>query len=80
MKTGGYTLRANIGWNEAAQGNVYSSAPQIEVAITGKNGLVASFAGKCDKVSSYNMQTLERQELFALEELLDERFIPECFD
>jgi len=76
---GAYTLRANVVWNQSTFGGVCSAVPQIQVAVTGKNGLVASFAGGCDKVGAYNKQTLDRLSVVALQELLDERFVAECF-
>lgn len=79
-RKGVYELSANIEWNESNQGDVFSSVPQIQAALTGNNGLAASFAGKCDKVSAYNKETLELLELVELESLLDERFLDTLFD
>ncbi len=81
---GVYELRANVDWNQSRfdseRGAIYSSVPQIEISINGKDGTTVSFAGKCEKVSAYNFETLERLALHGLETLLDERFILESFN
>ena len=77
---GVYELSANVEWNETVAGDVCSSVPQIQIELTGKKCHAVSFAGKCDKVSAYNMETLELLELFELESLLDERFVDFLFD
>ena len=77
---GVYELSVNVQWNESVAGDVCSSVPQIQIELAGKNCHAASFAGKCDKVSAYNRETLELLELFELESLLDERFVDFLFD
>ena len=77
---GNYALRAKVFWNKSQFNGIFYGAPQIEIAINTNGKTVASFAAKCQKLSAYNAETLERMALAALETLLDERFVQECFD
>lgn len=78
-KKGKYALRAKVFWNESQFNGIFYSVPQIEVSVEGNDGTVLSFAGKSQRLSAYNSSTLERLALAALETLLDERFVQECF-
>lgn len=79
-QNGSYTLTTNISWNESEFNGVYSSYPQIQIAITNGTKTIASYSGQCEKTSAYNYDTMTRSAIFSLEELLDEHFFSECFE
>ena len=77
---GHYLLYANVNWNESKLNEVFSAYPNIKIVITGEGKTFASFNGECEKVATYNQESLQRTAVARLEELLDERFIKECFE
>lgn len=79
-QNGCYTLTANINWNESEFNGVYSSYPQIQIAITNGTKTIASYSGQCEKTAAYNYDSMTRSAIFSLEELLDEHFYSECFE
>ena len=66
--------------NESKLNEVYSAYPNIKIVITGNDKTYASFTGECEKVAAYNQESMQRTAIGRLEELLDERFIKECFE
>ncbi len=79
-QNGQYLLSAFINWNESKLNEVYSAYPNIKTVIRGNEQTYASFFGECEKVASYNQASMQRSAIFRLEELLEERFIKECFE
>lgn len=79
-QNGSYTLYANINFNESEFNGVYSSYPQIQIAITNGTKTIASYSGQCEKTAAYNYDSMTRSSIFSLEELLDEHFFSECFE
>ena len=80
FQNGSYTLYANINFNESEFNGVYSSYPQIQIAITNGTKTIASYSGQCEKTAAYNYDSMTRSAIFSLEELLDEHFFSECFE
>ena len=74
-----YVLTADVLWDESQFYGIYSSTPQIQIAVSNKNTGLALYAAKCEKLSAYNHETLEQIAASNLEEQLEERFITECF-
>lgn len=74
-----YVLTADVLWDESQFYGIYSSTPQIQIAVSNKNTGLAFYAAKCEKLSAYNHETLEQIAVANLEEQLEERFITECF-
>lgn len=77
---GRYQLSATVNWNEAKMNEVYSAYPNIKIVIMGNGQTFASFTDECEKVATYNQESMQRSVLFRLEELLEESFIKECFE
>ena len=78
--TGRYLLSAVVSWNESKLNEVYSAYPNIKIVIVGEGKTFASFIGECEKVAAYNQESLQKTVIARLGELLDERFIKECFE
>lgn len=79
-QNGSYTLTTNISWNESESNGVFSSYPQIQIAITNGTKTIASYSGQCEKTAAYNYDSMNKSAIFSLEELLDEHFFSECFE
>ena len=79
-QNGRYKLSAVVNWNESKLNEVYSAYPNIKIVITGNGQTFTSFNGECEKVAAYNQKSMQRTAISRLEELLDERFINECFE
>ena len=79
-QNGRYQLSAVVNWNESKLNEVYSAYPNIKIVITRNGQPFTSFNGECEKVAAYNQESMQRTAISRLEELLDERFIKECFE
>ena len=77
---GGYQLSAIVNWNESKLNEVYSAYPNIKIMISKNGKPLTSFTIKCEKTAAYNQESMQRTAITRLEELLDERFIKECFE
>ena len=78
-KNGAYKMTVTVFAHRTEQNGIFSCTPSITATVTGKHGTVASFSGTTEKVAAYNEPTARRITAAKLEELLDERFMAECF-